>query len=152
MYRSRLLSDPSTWLLDDPWYFFDPWLDFDLFRFPTPLTTGFRWIQEPIRTNYSSSTTTTTSRSRSLTWTSSNPTPTEKFRIEFNADGFRPETIKTYIENGKLFVQARQEDRQSSDDYALREVRKAYELPANAGEFESIINLNDTIGRVSFQS
>ncbi|CAF1548100.1 unnamed protein product, partial [Rotaria sp. Silwood1] len=56
----------------------------------------------------------------------------EKFRVQLNAAGFNPETIKTRVEGGKVIVEAKQEERQPDGDYNIRELRKSYELPEHA--------------------
>lgn len=131
IHQSRFFDDSFDWFYHDPLDFYDPWIDFELRPLPLTPVTSIRWIREPTRVKYS--TTTKSTRSRSVSWSTNPPPINDKFRVEFSANGFRPETIRTFVENGKIIVQARQEDRQSSGDYSAREIRKSYELPANAG-------------------
>jgi len=138
-YRS--FNDPYDRFFGDQLHFFDPWRDFD--TFPTTLSTtpnSFRWINQPRRISRTSSSFHTTSGNTSSdgstlipVTTYTKPALSEKFRVQLNVAGFNPETIKTRIEGRKVFVEARQEDRQGEGDYSIREIRKTYELPEYAG-------------------
>ena len=58
----------------------------------------------------------------------------EKFCIHLNVTGYDPKTIQIKVEGGKVIVEANQEDRQNGGDYNIRQFRKSYELPKQAGE------------------
>jgi HSP20 family molecular chaperone IbpA len=140
----RLFNDPFDRFFGDQLNFFDPWRDFD--TFPTLLSTfpnSFRWINEPRRIGHSSSSSYQTSSgnlgtSNSLFPTTSRSIPalSEKFRVQLNVAGFNPDTIKTRVEGRKVIVEAKQEDRQPSGDFSIREIRKTYDLPEHAGKKE----------------
>ena len=146
----RTFNDPYDRFFGDQLHFFDPWRDFD--TFPTMLSTrlsSFRWINQHNRVSHSSSSSSSSSYQSSssnsantggstlipVTNTLTTPAQSEKFRVQLNVAGFNPETIKTRIEGRKVFVEARQEDRQGENDYSIREIRKSYELPEHAGTF-----------------
>lgn len=59
----------------------------------------------------------------------------EKFRVQLNVSGFKPETIKTRVEGRKVIIEAKQEDRDADGDYNIRELRKSYELPEHVGMY-----------------
>ncbi|UJR21305.1 hypothetical protein I4U23_024395 [Adineta vaga] len=139
-YRS--FTDPFDRFFGDQLSFFDPWRDFD--TFPTALSTfpnSFRWINAPrpmARRSSSSSFHTSSSGNMSAgnsllpIATSTIPALSEKFRVQLNVAGFNPDTIRTHVEGRKVIVEAKEEDRQSSGDYSIREIRKTYELPEHA--------------------
>ncbi len=137
----RVFNDPYDRFFGDQLHLFDPWRDFD--TFPTALSTkpsSFRWINEPRRVSRSSSSSFLTksgniSSGNTLlpVTTYAAPALSEKFRVLLNIAGFNPETIKTRVEGRKVIVEAKQEDRQGDGDYNIREIRKTYELPENAG-------------------
>jgi HSP20 family molecular chaperone IbpA len=122
--RYRLFDDPFDRFFGDQLDLFDPWRDFE--TFPTALSImphAFRWINEPLRLTHNRGGEPTT------------PGPhAEKFRVQLNVAGFNPETIKTKVEGRKVIVEAKQEDRQASGDYNIRELRKTYDLPEHAGK------------------
>ncbi len=140
----RLFNDPFDRFFGDQLNFFDPWYDFD--TFPTALSTfpnTFRWINEPRRLNRSSASSSFQTSSSGNIGTGNTllpitnntlPALSEKFRVQLNVAGFNPDTIKTRVEGRKVFVEAKQEDRQGDGDYSLREIRKTYELPEHAGK------------------
>ena len=81
--------------------------------------------------------------SRNLTWLqrpdfapllSRWPFVPQKYRVTVDVAGFRADSIKTDVQNGKVIVTAKEEERQASDsqDYVRKELRKTYELPPNA--------------------
>lgn len=137
-YRS--LNDPFDRFFGDQLNFFDPWRDFD--TFPTTLSTfpnSFRWINAPrnvARRSSSSFHTSSGSAGSGNTLlpitTSTIPALSEKFRVQLNVAGFNPDTIRTHVEGRKVIVEAKEEERQGSGDYSLREIRKTYELPEHA--------------------
>jgi HSP20 family molecular chaperone IbpA len=136
----RLFNDPYDRFFGDQLHFFDPWRDFD--TFPTALSTkpsSFRWINQPRRTSRTSSSfhsslgNTGSGNTLIPVTTSTTPALSEKFRVQLNVAGFNPETIKTRVEGRKVYVEAKQEDRQGEGDYTIREIRKTYDLPEYAG-------------------
>ncbi len=140
--RYRLFDDPFDRFFGDQLDFFDPWRDFE--TFPTALAiqpNAFRWINEPrhITRSSSSSYHSTSSNANSgntiiPVTTSITPVLSEKFRVQLNVAGFNPETIQTKVEQGKIIVEAKQEDRQADGDYHIRQLRKSYPLPEHAGK------------------
>jgi HSP20 family molecular chaperone IbpA len=57
----------------------------------------------------------------------------QKYRITVDCAGFRPESIKTNVQNNQLIVSGKEEERTpNSQDYTVRDFRKTYDLPANA--------------------
>ncbi len=62
------------------------------------------------------------------------PVQSEKFRVQLNVAGFNPDTIRTRVEGRKVFVEAKQEERQVNGDFSMREIRKTYDLPEHAGK------------------
>ena len=62
------------------------------------------------------------------------PALSEKFRVQLNVAGFKPETIQTRIDGRKVIVEAKQEERHASGDFSVREFRKSYDLPEHAGQ------------------
>ncbi|CAF0931062.1 unnamed protein product [Rotaria sp. Silwood1] len=142
----RLFNDPHDRFFGDQLHFFDPWRDFD--TFPTALSSkpsSFRWINEPRHITRSSSSSSSSYHSTSSNTNSGNtlipltssitPALSEKFRVQLNVAGFKPETIKTRVEGRKLLVEAKQEDRISEGNYSLREIRKTYDLPEYTDSF-----------------
>lgn len=136
----RLFNDPYDRFFGDQLQFFDPWRDFD--TFPTALSmrpNSFRWINEPrhitrssISSSYNSNNTNNGGTLIPVT-NFATPAHSEKFRVQYNVAGFNPETIKTRVEGRKVIVEAKQEDRTINGDYSMREIRKIYDLPENAG-------------------
>lgn len=138
----RLFNDPFDRFFGDQLNFFDPWRDFD--TFPTAFSSfpsSFRWINQPRRLSqhrsssfHSSSGNMAAGNTLIPISTAAAPALSEKFRVQLNVAGFNPETIRTHVDGRKVIVEAKQEDRQNSGDYSLREIRKTYELPEHAGE------------------
>lgn len=125
-YRSHV--DPFDRFFGDQLDLFDPWSDFD--SCPTALTNrhhGFRWVNQP-QSSVSSKLTQSSSTSKEI----ARPT-TEKFRFEINVAGFNPDTVKTHVEGDKVVVEAKQEEKNHDGDYALRQIRRTYQLPEYAG-------------------
>lgn len=60
------------------------------------------------------------------------PLVPEKYRVTVDCSGFNPKSIKTDVVGNKVVVSAREEDRQNTDNYSVREFKKTYELPAEA--------------------
>ncbi|UJR19019.1 hypothetical protein I4U23_022149 [Adineta vaga] len=56
-------------------------------------------------------------------------TKLENFSIQVDITGYDRNAIKTKIEDDKLIVEAKYEDRQQDDDFTLRQFRKTYPLP-----------------------
>ncbi|CAF0724197.1 unnamed protein product [Adineta ricciae] len=139
-YRS--FNDPFDRFFGDQLNFFDPWRDFD--TFPTAFSTfpnSFRWINAPRQMSRRSSSSYHTSSSSGNVGAGSTllpisspslPALSEKFRVQLNVAGFNPDTIRTHVEGRKVIVEAKEEDRQASGDYSLREIRKTYDLPEHA--------------------
>ncbi|CAF3329454.1 unnamed protein product [Rotaria socialis] len=151
----RLFNDPYDRFFGDQLHFFDPWGDFDTFS--TAFSTkpsSFRWINEPRHINRLSSLYHSTSNNASNASNGDTlipvsnftaPAVSEKFRVQLNVAGFNPETIRTRVEGRKIIVEAKQEDRESSGDYSIREIRKTYDLPehADASELASYVSPNN---------
>ena len=141
----RLVNDPFDRFFGDQLNFFDPWRDFD--TFPSAFSTfpnSFRWINAPRRFSRSSSSlfhTSSASLPNSITGGTSllpipstpSPALSEKFRVQLNVAGFKPETIQTRVDGRKVVVEAKQEERHPTGDYSVREFRKSYDLPEHAG-------------------
>lgn len=111
--------------------FFDPWEDID--TSPTTLIivpNNLQWVSEPDRSGQSSG-----NAQKNLNSSAKRAPNQEKFRVQLNVAGFKPDTIKTKIEGRKVIVEAKQEDRDSDGDYNIRELRKSYELPEHAGMY-----------------
>jgi HSP20 family molecular chaperone IbpA len=153
----RLFNDPFDRFFGDQLHLFDPWRDFD--TFPTALSTipnSFRWINEPRRAVSRSSSSSFFNTGNNVSsgntllptaGTSILPALSEKFRFQLNVAGFNPETIRTRVEGRKVIVEAKQEDRQATGDYNLREIRKTYELPehADASNLASFVTPNNML-------
>jgi HSP20 family molecular chaperone IbpA len=139
IHRYRLFDDPFDRYFGDQLDFFDPWRDFD--TYPTALAirpNAFRWINQPQSLTHS--------QSRNVQPSSRAPNA-EKFRVQLNVAGFNPETINTKVEGRKVIIEAKQEDRQSDDDYNIRQLRKTYDLPehADASRLASYITPNNML-------
>lgn len=59
------------------------------------------------------------------------PKVPQKYRITVDCSGYSPNSIKTDIKNDKLVVYGREEHKEESDDFSIREFKKTYELPPN---------------------
>jgi HSP20 family molecular chaperone IbpA len=135
--RYRVYDDPFDRFFGDQLDLFDPWRDLD--TFPTALAiqpNAFRWVDQPQRL--------TSQHHRHAQPTSATP-HAEKFRVQLNVAGFNPETINTKVEGRKVFIEAKQEDRQPDGDYNIRQLRKSYDLPehADASRMASYITPNN---------
>jgi len=140
--RYRLFNDPFDRYFGDQLNLFDPWRDFD--TFPTAFSSfpnSFRWINQPPRVTRSSSYHSSSSSSSNNLGAGSSllpiqttisPALSEKFRVQLNVAGFNPDTIRTRVEGRKVIVEAKQEDRQATGDFSVREIRKSYDLPEHA--------------------
>lgn len=53
-------------------------------------------------------------------------------RITLDCTGYNPKSIKTDVIGNKITVTAREEDRQSNDNYTIKEFKRSYDLPKNA--------------------
>jgi len=60
------------------------------------------------------------------------PRQPEKYRVTVDCSGFNPNSIKTEVSGLKVIVTAREEQRQDSNNYTMREFKKSYDLPANS--------------------
>ncbi|CAF1240645.1 unnamed protein product [Adineta ricciae] len=56
----------------------------------------------------------------------------EKFCVHVNIRGFDQESVKMKVENGKLIVEANQEDRQDDEEYTIRQFKRTYQIPKQA--------------------
>lgn len=125
IYHYRLYDDPVDRYFGDQLDFFNPWEDFE----PSPKTVviipkSFRWAnanaahQQPQQQQQ---------RRRPQ------QPHDHKHRIQLNVAGFDPQTIQTKVENGKVIVEGKQEERQDDGDFNIRQFRKSYPLPEHAG-------------------
>ena len=126
IYHYRVYDDPVDRYFGDQLDFFDPWQDFE----PSPTTLviipkSFRWVNQP---QSPAGQPTSGQKSQQA------PHP-RKFRVQLNVAGYNPETIKTKVENGKVIVEAKQEERQEDGDFNVREFRKSCPLPEHAGKW-----------------
>ncbi|CAF3836116.1 unnamed protein product [Adineta steineri] len=140
----RLLNDPFDRFFGNQLDFFDPWRDFD--TFPTAFSSfpnNFRWINEPRHlTRRASSSSFHTSGNINANANAGNsllsipiatvPAASEKFRVQLNVAGFNPDTIKTRVEDRRVIVEGKHEERQGNGDFSVREIRKSYDLPEHA--------------------
>jgi HSP20 family molecular chaperone IbpA len=56
-----------------------------------------------------------------------------KYRVNVDVSGFNPQAIKTSLNGNRVTVSARDEERfGSGDNYSVRELKKTYDLPADA--------------------
>ncbi|CAF1204590.1 unnamed protein product [Rotaria magnacalcarata] len=138
-YRYPLWDDPLDPFFMYPIDFFDPWFDIGLFPPFSSATRSFRWIKEQERIRYKS--TNVSSNTKSLPPPRRIPPP-EKFRVQLDVSGFKPESVKTRIEGAKIIVEAKEEDREARGDFQLRELRKSYDLPGYA-------DANDLVSHVA---
>jgi HSP20 family molecular chaperone IbpA len=114
-FWSRKMFEMDNWFknsLD----FFDPFDDLD-----TMLSRNLHWLRRPF----------------SLTDDFPfRPRVADKYRVTIDCAGYHPNSLKTEIKDGKLFVSGREETRANSndnnDDYSIKEFRKTYNLPDNA--------------------
>lgn len=62
------------------------------------------------------------------------PSVQQKYRITIDCPGFKPmkNAIKTEIKGNTLTVTGREEDKETSGDFSVREFKKTYELPKEA--------------------
>lgn len=60
------------------------------------------------------------------------PRQPEKYRVTVDCSGFNPNSIKTEVSGLKVIVTAREEQRQDSNNYTMKEFKKSYDLPANS--------------------
>ena len=63
------------------------------------------------------------------------PRVPKKYRVTLDCQGYKNESIKTEIKNGKLIISGsdgnKADDAQNEGDYSMKEFRKTYNLPAN---------------------
>lgn len=123
IYRYHLHDDPVDRFFGDQLDFFNPWEDFQ----PSAQTVlivpkSFRWVNQPQQHHHHQQ--------------RRGQKPHEhKHRIQMNVAGFNPETIQTKVENGKVIVEGKLEERQEDGDFNIRQFRKSYPLPEHAGMF-----------------
>ncbi|CAF3391789.1 unnamed protein product [Rotaria socialis] len=161
----RLFNAPFDRFYGDQLNLFDPWRDFEAFPTNLPaLPNTFRWIHEPHRmvrrasaSKASSSYTTQNNLpggntrfplpTITITAPVAIPVQSEKFRVQLNVAGFNPESIKTRIEDRKVIVEGKQEERDLSGDFNIREIRKTYDLPEHADttNFASFVTPNNML-------
>lgn len=60
------------------------------------------------------------------------PRVPRKYRITLDCAGYNPKSIKTEIQNNKLILYGKEEDKNENGDYSTKEFRKSYNLPENA--------------------
>jgi len=98
---------------------FDPFDEVDLASHRMP--TAFKWLHDPPQLP------------RELCpVTGHKKRPhTEKFRVTLDVKGFNPENLSVKVIGRKLQIDGKQEDR-DGEDFFTKELRKAYDLPANA--------------------
>lgn len=65
------------------------------------------------------------------------PKVPEKYRIQVNCAGYKPESLKVEIKDEKLHVSAREEYKKNDEDFSVKEFKKTYELP-NAAESDKM--------------
>lgn len=70
-----------------------------------------------------------------------------KYRVTLDAGGFRPESIRTSLDGNRLTVSARDEENYGRDNYAVRELKKTYELPLDS-EFDKLASFVTPTGQV----
>jgi HSP20 family molecular chaperone IbpA len=122
IYHYRRHENPLDRYFGDQLDFFDPWYDLNtLPKTVVIIPNDFRWVNQPQQ------------QENSVGQTRNTP-HAEKFRVQLNVAGFKPETIKTKVEGRKIIIEAKEEDRQPDGDYHIRELRKSYELPEHAGK------------------
>ena len=131
--RYRNFDDPFDRFFETRLDFFDPWYDFRWSSWPR-----FRWITEPPRVTRSSYTSSIDTKYRQLV---SRPLSSNKFRVQSDVADFNADSIKTRVDGRKVIVEAKQEDRQGENDYTIREIRKSYDLPQNAGKSHRLVTL-----------
>lgn len=125
IYHYRVYDDPAERYFGDQLDCFDPWQDSG----SSPATVvivpkSFRWVNQP----QSAAGQPPSGRKPQQA------APPRKFRVQLNVAGYNPETIKTKVENGKVIVEANQEERQEDGDFNVREFRKSCPLPEHAGK------------------
>lgn len=104
----RSMFDYNSWL-SPTFDVFDPFDELD-----NVLARNFQWLNRP-------------SFLENLA-----PRFPRKYRVTIDCSGMKPESIKTNVENNKLTVTGKEESREESGDYSIREFKKTYELPENA--------------------
>lgn len=126
IYHYRLYEDPVERYFNNQLDLFDPWND--LYEPTSPQTAvvlvpqSFRWVNEPRVER----------RANQNKQQEKQQTHAQKFRVQLNIAGFNPETISTKVEQGKVVVEGKQEERQETGDFNVRHFRKSYPLPENA--------------------
>ena len=79
------------------------------------------------------------------------PRVPHKYRVTLDVSGFKPSSIKTDINGNKITVSAREEEKESSDNYSVREFKKTYELPAEA-ETEKLVSFVTRNGQLIIEA
>jgi len=130
IYHYRAYDDPVDQYFGDQLDFFNPWEDFQ----PSPKTVvivpkSFRWVNEP--QTLTDQRLTGQKHGHHLQQRPQKPHD-YKHRIQLNVAGFDPQTIQTKVENGKVIVEGKQEERQDDGDFNIRQFRKSYPIPEYA--------------------
>ena len=126
----RRYDDPIDRYFGDQLDFFNPWDDLNTAPSPTTLVIipkNFRWVNQPQQSAHPAP--------HGHNANANRKPQSQKFRVQLNVAGFNPETINTKVEGKKVVVEAKQEERQEDGDYNIRQLRKSYELPEQAGRY-----------------
>lgn len=77
------------------------------------------------------------------------PRVQQKYRITVDCPGFVPlrNAIKCDIKDGVLTVSGREEDKETTGDFCVREFKKTYNLPENA-EYEKMVSFMPVAGKL----
>jgi len=97
--------------------------------------------------------------SRNLMWLSRpdfmrplmQPRVPHKYRVTLDVSGYKPSSIKTDINGNKLTVSAREEEKESNDNFSVREFKKTYELPAEA-EMDKLVSFVTRNGKLVIEA
>ncbi len=71
----------------------------------------------------------------------------QKYRISIDCPGFRSSSIKTEIRENILYVNGREEEKESEDDYSTKEFKKKYVLPEEC-ETDKLVSFMITPGHL----
>ena len=140
----RRYDDPLDRYFGDQLDFFNPWDDLNTAPSPTTLVIvpkNFRWVNQPQQSTHAASHGPNANAHRKA--------HSQKFRVQLNVAGFNPETINTKVEGKKVIIEAKQEERQEDGDYNIRQLRKSYELPEQAGRCKRSHRLDILTSRCS---
>ena len=141
IYHYRVYDNPVDRYFGDQLDFFNPWEDFQ----PSPQTVvivpkSFRWVNEP--QTLADPRLTGQKHGHHLQQQQRRPQKPHdhKHRVQLNVAGFDPQTIQTKVENGKVIVEGKQEERQEDGDFNIRQFRKSYPVPEHAGRSSEIVS------------